>query len=128
MKGSAASMIPQCQFPLFLAALGHGSLYPEERRGAIRGPLGGFEYPDVVYQTLGPVFFLVGLVPGSPRQPSSRTSRDGQSLIGRPLYSSRKQETLFADCRLNALTLCLLESLGLRHAVVGALSAPATDS
>ena len=47
----------------------------------------------------------------------------GQSLIGRPLYGTRKEEEWFADGRLNALTLCLLESLGLRHAVVGALSA-----
>ena len=30
----------------------------------------------------------------------------------------------FADGRLNALTLCLLESLGIRHEVVGAMSAP----
>ena len=47
----------------------------------------------------------------------------GESLIGRPLYGSRKEEASFADCRLNALTLCILESLGARHAVVGALSA-----
>ena len=45
----------------------------------------------------------------------------GQSLIGRPLYGSRKEEASFADSRLNALTLCLLESLGV--AVVDALSA-----
>ena len=47
----------------------------------------------------------------------------GQSLLGRPLYGSRKEEPSFAGSRLNALTLCLLESLGVRHAVVGALSA-----
>ena len=47
----------------------------------------------------------------------------GQSLIGRPLYGSRKEEASFADSSLNALTLCLLDSLGVRHAVVGALSA-----
>ena len=47
----------------------------------------------------------------------------GPSLIARPLYGSRKEEASFADSRLNALTLCVLESLGVRHAVVGALSA-----
>ena len=41
----------------------------------------------------------------------------GQSLIGCPLSGSRKEEASFADCRLNALTLRLLESLGVRHAV-----------
>ena len=48
----------------------------------------------------------------------------GQPLIGRPLYGPRKEEALFADGRLNALALCLLESLGVRHEVVSALSAP----
>ena len=47
----------------------------------------------------------------------------GQPLVGRPLYGSRKQDASFADSRLNALKLCPLESLGVRHAVVGALSA-----
>ena len=47
----------------------------------------------------------------------------GQSLICRRLYGSRKEEASFADGRLNALTLCLLESFGVRHAVVGAMSA-----
>ena len=51
------------------------------------------------------------------------TRWDSRSLVGRPLYGSRKEEASFADSRLNALTLCLLESLGERHAVVGALSA-----
>ena len=36
----------------------------------------------------------------------------GQSLVGRPLYGSRKKKASFAGSRLNALTLCLLESLG----------------
>ena len=46
-----------------------------------------------------------------------------QSLIGRPLYGPRKEEASFADSRLTALTLCFLESLGVRHAAVGARSA-----
>ena len=52
----------------------------------------------------------------------------GQSLIGRPLYGPRKEEASSAD-GLNALALCLLESLGVRHEVVSALSAlEANDS
>ena len=47
----------------------------------------------------------------------------GQSLIARPLYGSREEEASFSDSRLNSLRLCLLERLGARHAVVGALSA-----
>ena len=47
----------------------------------------------------------------------------GQPLIGRP-YDPRKEEASFADGRLNALALFLLESLGVRHEVVSALSAP----
>ena len=57
MKQSATWIILRYQFPLFLAALGHSSLYSEQQRGAIRGPLSGFEYPDVVRQTLGPAAF-----------------------------------------------------------------------
>ena len=47
----------------------------------------------------------------------------GQLLIGRRLYGRRKEETSFADGRLNALALCLFEGLGIRHKVVSALSA-----
>ena len=47
----------------------------------------------------------------------------GQPLIGRPWFGPRKEEPSFADGRLDALALCLLESLGVRHEVVGALSA-----
>ena len=47
----------------------------------------------------------------------------GQPLTGRPLYGPRKEEASFADGRLNALALCLLESLGVRHELVSALSA-----
>ena len=47
----------------------------------------------------------------------------GQPLIGRPLYGSRKEKASFADGRLNALALCLLESFGVRHEGVSALSA-----
>ena len=47
----------------------------------------------------------------------------GQPLVARPFYGSRKEGVSFADSRLNAHTLCLLESLGVRHVVVGALSA-----
>ena len=46
-----------------------------------------------------------------------------QSLIARPLYGSREEEASYADSRLNALILCLLEGLGARHAMVGALPA-----
>ena len=52
----------------------------------------------------------------------------GQSLSGRPLHGSREEEASFADSRLNALTLCLLESLGIRHAVVGVLLALKANS
>ena len=45
----------------------------------------------------------------------------GKPLIVRPPYGPRK-ETPFADGRLDALALCLLEGCGVRH-VVGALSA-----
>ena len=41
----------------------------------------------------------------------------------RPLYGPRKQETPLADGRLDALALCLLKCLGVRDAVVCALSA-----
>ena len=46
-----------------------------------------------------------------------------QSLIGRLLYGSRKEEASFANGHLNALTLYLLETLCVRYEVVGALSA-----
>ena len=39
----------------------------------------------------------------------------GQSPIGHPLYGSRKEEASFADSRLNALALFLLESLGVER-------------
>ena len=47
----------------------------------------------------------------------------GQStdLIGRPLYGSPKRGASFVDSRLIALAVCLLESHGVRHAVVGAV-------
>ena len=41
----------------------------------------------------------------------------------RPMYIPLKQETLLADGRLDALALCLLKGLGVKHEVVGALSA-----
>ena len=72
--------------------------------------------PSAAWNALGcrlldnePSYFLVGLVPGSPRQPSSRTSRDhtGQPRIFCSLYDPRKEGWSFADGRLNALTLCL---------------------
>ena len=47
----------------------------------------------------------------------------GQPLIDRPLYGPRQQEASFPVGRLNALALRLLESLGVRHEVVSALSA-----
>ena len=36
----------------------------------------------------------------------------GQPLTGRPLHGPRKEEALFLDDRFNAVTLCVLESLG----------------
>ena len=123
MKRSAASTIPRCQLLLLLAVLGHSSVYSEQYRGAIRGPLFGLEYPDVVCQTLGPVIFWSASSRVHPTSHRPEHRAMGRSLIGRPLYGSRKEEASFADIRLNALTLCLLESLGVRHAVVGALSA-----
>ena len=47
----------------------------------------------------------------------------GQPIIGRPLHCPRKEEASFSGGRLNALALCLFEGLGVRHEVVGALSA-----
>ena len=47
----------------------------------------------------------------------------GQSLISRPLHGSRKEEASIADSRITVLTFCVLESLGVPHAVVGVLSA-----
>ena len=41
----------------------------------------------------------------------------------RTLYGPRKQETPLADDRLDALALCLLKGLGVRHKVISALSA-----
>ena len=41
----------------------------------------------------------------------------------RPLYGPLEEETPLADGRLDALALCLLKGLGVRHAVVCALSA-----
>ena len=48
--------------------------------------------------------------------------------VNRPLVvcctvAAKRKEVSFAESRLNALTLCLLERLGVRHAVVGVLSA-----
>ena len=47
----------------------------------------------------------------------------GQPLIGRPVYGRRKEEASLADGRYNALALWLLESLGVQHEVVSAMSA-----
>ena len=46
-----------------------------------------------------------------------------QSLTGGTFYGSRQEEASFTDSCLNALTLRLLESLGVRHAMVGVLRA-----
>ena len=69
---------------------------------------------------------MVSLVPGCRTPPAivpNITRWVSRSLIGRPLYGCRKEEASFAAGRLNAPKLCLLESLGVRHVVVGALSA-----
>ena len=47
----------------------------------------------------------------------------GQPLMCRPLYDLRQEEESLPDGRLNTLALCLLEGLGVRREVVGALSA-----
>lgn len=44
-------------------------------------------------------------------------------LIGHPLCCPRKKVAFFADGRLGGLTSCLLEGLGVRNEMVGALSA-----
>ena len=41
----------------------------------------------------------------------------------RPLYGPRTEETPLADGRLDALALCLIKGLGVRHEVVCTLSA-----
>ena len=46
------------------------------------------------------------------------TRRSLQSLVGRSLYTPRKDGASFADGRLDALTLCLLEGLGIRHVMM----------
>ena len=100
----------------------------EQQRGAIRGSLGGLEYPDVVCWTLGPVIVWSAWCRVLPTSHRPKHHPMGEPLIGRPLYGPRKEVALFADGRLNSLALCLLESLGVRHEVVSALSAlGATD-
>ena len=64
--------------------------------------------------------FLVGLVPVLLTSQRPKHHPMGQPLIDRPLYGPRKEEASFADGRLNALALCLLESLGVPHEVASA--------
>ena len=98
-------------------------LYSEQQRGAFHGSLGGLKTLDVVCQTLGADIFRsawcwVFLPSHRPKHHPA-----GQPLIGRPLYGPREYEPSFADCRLDALALCLFEGIGARHEVVRALSA-----
>ena len=123
---------PPVPFPTLLSRpRPYHRLYSEQPRGAISGPLRGLEYPDDCYLIdIGPSSFLVGLVPGSPHQPSSQTSPDRSaaywSSVVRPPAKRRRR---FADGRLKAIALCVLESLDVRHEVVGALLAlEANDS
>ena len=67
----------------------------------------------------GPGFSPPAIVPNV-------TRRVSRALIGRPLYGPRK-EASFADSPLNALALCLLEGLGVRHEVVDPLSVLAAN-
>ena len=77
--------------------------------------------PSVVWNTLMSAshwaqFFSGRPGPGfSPPANCPKHHSMGQPLIGRPLYGPRKEEASFADGRLNALALCLLESLRVRH-------------
>ena len=57
--------------------------------------------------------------PGSSHQPSSLTSPD-RSAACRSSVVRPPKEASFADGRLNALTVCLLDSLGVRHVEVSA--------
>ena len=115
MKQSGASTTPRYHFPPFLAAVGHNTISTPINKGKLSVD------PSVVRNTLRSSTkrwassFLVGPVPDSPHQPSSQTSPDG-------IYDPRKEETPFADGRLDALALRFLEGLGVRHAVVGVLS------
>ena len=93
----------------------------------MRRPLGGSEYPDVC-ETLGPALFWSAWSRVLPTTNRPKHHLMGQPLIGRPLYGPRKEEASFADGRLNALALCLLESLGVRHEVASALSALEANS
>lgn len=75
---------------------------------------------------VGASYGLVGLARFLPTSSTRRRPKHhptGQPLIGRPLYGPRKEEAKLADTRLNALALCFLEGLGVRHGVVSALSA-----
>ena len=71
---------------------------------------------------IGPSSILFGLVPIFPSCHRPKHHPTGESLIVRPLYAPRKQETPLADGRLDVLAWCLLEGLGVRHEVVCALS------
>ena len=73
---------------------------------------------------IGPSSFLVDLVPDSPHQPSSQTSPDG--LVTHCTSAVRPPQRGDVVC-LDVLALCFLESLGVRHEAVCALSALEAD-
>ena len=72
---------------------------------------------------IGPSYFLVILVPDSHHQSSSKTSPD--ESVAYCSFAVRPPQSRDAVCdgRLDALALCLLEGLGVRHEMVCALSA-----
>ena len=73
--------------------------------------------------------FVADSIPVLPTGHRPEHHPPGESLRFCSLYGPRKEETPFADSRLNALALCVLQGLGIRHAVVGAWSAmEASDS
>lgn len=72
--------------------------------------------------TLGPVIFYSAWSRLLPTSHRPRHHPTGHALIGRALYSPRREEASFVDGRLDALELCVFERLGVRHEVVGALS------
>lgn len=61
-KQSAVSSTPRYHFGPLLAALGHTPFLLRTANGAFHGPLGGFENPEFVCQTLG----QLKLFPGRP--------------------------------------------------------------
>ena len=119
MKHSAASTTPRHQFPPFLAAVGHSTVSTLNTKGTLsaRNTLrsSARHWAQFFSGRIGPGFSPPAIVPNI-------TRRVSRSLCVR-CTPPGKEETPFPNGRLDALALCLLKVLGLRHEVVCALSA-----